>query len=101
MKKYIMALLAASELSNKEIVALLDEIRKEYHKPMNVGTKILDQKEHSNLKAEINGSLYTVSKDKRFVFYLGGWRVINGYAKDKFITYLKTKKALVLRKPKQ
>lgn len=90
LKQEIIDLIAKSGIENKEVVVLLDEVRKIYHNPKNVGDKVLNQKEHhSVMEAEIYGKSYTISNYGHYVFYKGGWRKIyrdnlDGY----FIDYL-------------
>lgn len=87
LKENIKQLLDQSGITNKEIVSLLDEIRKDYHDRRNVGDQGLSSKKHSERIAIIRGERYTLSTDK-YVFYKGGWRVIHEDDLGKYIIYL-------------
>jgi len=99
LKKQIIKLIEKSELPSKEVLAALDEVRKSYHNPKNVGDKVMSQKEHSqHMVAQIYKNNYTLSKDKAWVFYQGGWRKINGTAPNRYITYIKANIAVKFKK---
>lgn len=98
-KKKIIALITKSGLTNKEVVAILDEVRKDYHNPKNVGDKIVSEREQSqHMVAQIYKNTYSLSKDKAWVFYQGGWRKIHGASPDRFITYIKHQIAVKFKK---
>lgn len=90
LRKQIAKLIKESGLENKEVVALLDDIRKGYHNRKNVGVKGISEKELSKMIAIINGKDYPLSKDKGYIFYQGGWRKVYGDINSKHIVYLKT-----------
>lgn len=98
MKEQIKKLIDTSGLENKEIVKMLDEIRKEYHRPMNTGTKVLNSKQISEFVAEYKSLEYPVSDDFKYVFYKGGWRKIHRKHAKEYAVYLGSQIELNIRK---
>lgn len=88
LKEKIQELINSSGLENKEIVAIIDDLRKDYHNRKNVGDKGLSQKKHSKLSAFIRGKSYVLSLDRNSVFYQGAWRKIVIANSQKHIIYL-------------
>jgi hypothetical protein len=90
LKKQIAKLIKASGLENKEVVAILDEIRKDYHDRKNVGDKVVSERELSPyMDALIGMEHHPLSKDKSWVFFKGGWRkVYRAVSGDRHIKYL-------------
>ena len=76
LKTSLIKRIAKSGIESKEVVLILDEIRKLYHNQKNVGDKVVSQKELSKSAAYVYGKSYQVSKDKKYLFYKGAWRVI-------------------------
>lgn len=87
LKDQIKFLINSSGMENKGICQLLDDIRKDYHRPTNTGTKGLDSKPLSKDMALIFEKEYHISKNRQYVYYKGGWRIIQG-EKTKTIKYL-------------
>ncbi|MBO9674451.1 MAG: hypothetical protein J7577_13470 [Sphingobacteriaceae bacterium] len=90
LKKKIIALIEKSGFENKEVLALLDDIRKNYHNRKNLGDKGLSEKELSKMVAIIRGKEYPLSKDKCYLYYRGGWRKVYGDLKSRHIVYLRS-----------
>jgi len=89
LKQEIIDLVVKSGIENKEVVATLDEVRKLYHNPKNVGDKVLNEKEHhSSNEAEIYGNRFPLSKDASYVFYKGDWKKRKRGNTANWITYL-------------
>lgn len=88
LKNQIKELINSSGFENKKILIILDEIRKDYHNRRNVGDKGLSLKKHSKLVALIRDKTYTLSLDRKWVFYKGGWKKIIGVNSIKHIIYL-------------
>jgi hypothetical protein len=90
LKKQIIKLITKSELTNKEVVAILDEVRTNYHNRKNVGDKVVSEREQSTvMQAMLANGLHPLSKDKSWVFFKGGWRKIRGGTTDRHIVYIK------------
>lgn len=87
-----------SGLENKEVVSILDEIRKNYHNRKNIGDKTISEKDLSTMVANIFRKNYPLSKDKKYVFYQGGWRKLYGAAPDRYIVYLKSNTPVTFKK---
>lgn len=88
LKEQIKGMIESSGIENKAVVALLDEIRKDYHNRKNVGDKVVSQKALSTMVAVIYKGEYPLSRDKKTVFYKGGWRVIRGEGSAKHFVYI-------------
>lgn len=88
LKENIKSLIKASGLSNKEVVSLIDGLRKDYHDRKNVGDTNISKKDHAKTKALINNSIYTVSKDMKHVFFKGDWRRLRKDDLGYYIVYL-------------
>jgi hypothetical protein len=99
LKKKIIALITKSGKDNKEVVAILDVIRTNYHNRKNVGDKVVSERElSSHMIAQIYNQAYPLSRDKAWVFYKGGWRKVRGESPDRHIIYIKANIAVKFKK---
>lgn len=102
LKTKIVKSITKSGLTDKEVLAILDEVRKLYHDRKNVGDKVFTTKElHTTLYAvTTSGKLrsMSLSKDKLYVYYEGAWRKVYTDGYGKYFRYLKSPIAIKIKK---
>lgn len=91
LKQSIIKRITKSGMSNADVVAILDEVRKLYHNRKNVGDKVLSSRKHSgsiSAYSIITKAMMPVSSDKGFAYYKGAWKKIQSDKEGIFIIYL-------------